>query len=121
MPAVFSKNAPTCLVLLTLILIFYEDNILNRRLNNVSPPAIETLVHKYLYGELKTSLLTCATPLFRKHIITPVYNMPEGVPLALVAWGCRLEMTEVDPDKVMKFIRDRGLQGGLVNEVPFLN
>ena len=47
--------------------------------------------------------------------------MPEGVPLALVAWGCRLEMTEVDPDKVMKFIRDRGLQGGIANEVPFLN
>ena len=65
--------------------------------------------------------LSYVTPLSRKHIITPVYNMPEGVPLALVAWGCRLEMTEVDPDKVMKFIRDRGLQGGLVNEVPFLN
>ena len=59
--------------------------------------------------------------LTRKHIITPVYNMPKGVPLALVAWGCRLEMTEVDPDKVKKFIRDRGLQGGIANEVPFLN
>ena len=47
--------------------------------------------------------------------------MPEGVPLALVAWGCRLEMTEVDPDKVKKFIRERGLQGGIANEVPFLN
>ena len=47
--------------------------------------------------------------------------MPKGVPLALVAWGCRLEMTEVDLDKVMKFIRDRGLQGGIANEVPFLN
>ena len=61
------------------------------------------------------------TPLSRKHIITPVYNMPEGVPLALVAWGCRLEMTEVDPDKVKKFIRERGLQGGIANEVLFLN
>ena len=47
--------------------------------------------------------------------------MPKGVPLALVAWGCRLEMTEVDPDNVKKFIRDRGLQGGIANEVPFLN
>ena len=47
--------------------------------------------------------------------------MPEGVPLALVAWGCRLEMTEVDPDKVKKFIRERGLQGGIANEVLFLN
>ena len=47
--------------------------------------------------------------------------MPKGVPLALVAWGCRLEMTEVDPDKVKRFIRKHGLQGGIANEVLFLN
>ena len=50
-------------------------------------------------------------PLPRKHIISPSPALSEERPLALVAWGCRLLMAEVEPDKVKQFIRRRGLQG----------
>ena len=32
-------------------------------------------------------------------------------PLALVAWGCRLEMSRVDAAAVRTFIRQKGLHG----------
>ena len=47
----------------------------------------------------------------RKHIISPSPALSEERPLALVAWGCRLLMAEVEPDKVKQFIRRRGLKG----------
>ena len=37
-------------------------------------------------------------------------------PLALVAWGCRLLMSDVNPDEVQKFIREKGLKGPEVRE-----
>ena len=47
----------------------------------------------------------------RQHIITPSTALPEGVWLALVARGCRLQMNAVDPVKVMRFIKERALKG----------
>ena len=47
----------------------------------------------------------------RRHIITPSTALPEGVWLALVARGCRLQMNVVDPVKVMRFIKERALRG----------
>ena len=47
----------------------------------------------------------------RRHIITPSTALPEGVWLALVARGCRLQMNAVDPVKVMRFIKEMALKG----------
>ncbi|KAF0294732.1 hypothetical protein FJT64_007621 [Amphibalanus amphitrite] len=47
----------------------------------------------------------------RKHIITPYPKLSLLRPLALVAWGCRLEMSHVDPATVRSFIREKGLKG----------
>ena len=47
----------------------------------------------------------------RKHVITPYTNLPEDRPLALVAWGCRMLMSDVDPDQVKQFIKSYGLKG----------
>ena len=55
------------------------------------------------------SILSIFLP--RQHIITPSTALPEGVWLALVARGCRLQMNAVDPVKVMRFIKERALKG----------
>ena len=61
------------------------------------------------YVGILSILSTISLP--RRHIITPSTALPEGVWLALVARGCRLQMNVVDPVKVMRFIKERALRG----------
>ncbi|KAG0715432.1 hypothetical protein GWK47_011932 [Chionoecetes opilio] len=48
---------------------------------------------------------------FRKHIITPYTLLTKKRPLALMAWGCSLEMAAVNEREVKTFIKTRALHG----------
>ena len=69
------------------------------------------LYHPCTHPHTVQTLRRLVTGCIRKHIITPHTNMPEDRPLALVAWGCRMLMSEVDENQVIKFIREKGLKG----------
>jgi len=47
----------------------------------------------------------------KKHVITPTTFLSSKRPLALIAWGCKLEMSKVNEEEVVQFIRDKGLKG----------
>lgn len=62
-------------------------------------PALVHHLHKLLTG--------C----FRKHIISPYTLLTRERPLALLAWGCSLEMATVNEEEVKKFIKTHALHG----------
>ena len=86
------------------------------------PCTLESEVDK-----LKRIVRTC----IKKHIITPTtFLSPERVrhiyfpvqffalqflyffqPMALIAWGCRLEFSVVNEEEIIQFIRAKGLNG----------
>ncbi|XP_015121381.1 uncharacterized protein LOC107044130 isoform X2 [Diachasma alloeum] len=80
-------------------------------------------LHSLEHGGLVMLYHPCANPLeverlkdlvrncLRRHVITPYSLMSEDRPLALVAWGCRLEMSYVNPKIVQDFIRRKALRG----------
>jgi len=68
------------------------------------------LYHPCTNPALVDKLRKMVTGCIRKHIITP-YQLSTERPLALVAWGCRLEMTGVNESEVINFIREKGLKG----------
>ena len=82
-----------------------------RWLHNIEHGAVVMLYHPCTHPDTVHSLRRLVTGCIRKHIITPYTNMPEDRPLALVAWGCRLYMSEVDEKTVVNFIREKGLKG----------
>ena len=82
-----------------------------RWLHNIEHGAVVALYHPCTHPRTVASLRSLVTGCIRKHIITPSTNLPEDRPLALVAWGCRLLMSKVEPEKVKQFIRTRGLKG----------
>ena len=75
------------------------------------------LYHPCTHPDTVQTLRSLVTGCIRKHIITPSTNMPEDRPLALVAWGCRMMMSEVEEKKVIKFIREKALKGPEVGQV----
>ena len=82
-----------------------------RWLHNIEHGAVVALYHPCTHPHTVASLRSLVTGCIRKHVITPSTNLPEDRPLALVAWGCRLLMSKVEPEKVKQFIRTRGLKG----------
>ncbi|XP_063858578.1 uncharacterized protein LOC135099878 isoform X2 [Scylla paramamosain] len=60
-----------------------------------------------LVEQLRKLLTGC----FRKHIITPYTLLSKERPLALMAWGCSLEMATVNEAEVKTFIKTRALHG----------
>ena len=82
-----------------------------RWLHNIEHGAVVMLYHPCTHPATVQTLRALVTGCIRKHIITPSTNLPEDRPLALVAWGCRMMMAEVDEDKVINFIREKGLKG----------
>lgn len=88
----------------------YKFVPVQRWLHNIEHGAVVMLYHPCTHHTLVHKLRKLVTGCIRKHIITP-YHLTEDKPLALVAWGCRLEMTEVNEQEVIDFIRRRGLKG----------
>lgn len=60
-----------------------------------------------LVDRLRQLLVGC----FRKHIITPYTLLTKERPLALLAWGCSLEMATIDESEVKSFIKKYALHG----------
>ena len=88
-----------------------------RWLHNIEHGSVVMLYHPCTHPETVEALRRLVTGCIRKHIITPHTNMPEDRPLALVAWGCRMMMSEVEESKVIKFIREKALKGPEVWQV----
>ena len=57
--------------------------------------------HPTLVNRLRTLVTSC----IRKHIITPFNRMPFDRPLALLTWGCKMLMNEVNDREVVQFIQ----------------
>ena len=87
-----------------------------RWLHNIEHGAVVMLYHPCTHPHTVQTLRRLVTGCIRKHIITPHTNMPEDRPLALVAWGCRMLMSEVDENQVITFIREKGLKGPEVGQ-----
>lgn len=66
------------------------------------PCVLDTMVEK-LKGIVKKCL--------PKHVITSTTFLSVERPLALIAWGCRLEMSYIDEQEVVQFIRKYGMKG----------
>lgn len=60
---------------------------------------------------LVNRLRKLVTGCFRKHVITPYTLLSRERPLALVAWGCSLEMAVVNDEEVKTFIKEHALHG----------
>lgn len=82
-----------------------------RWLHNIEHGAIVMLyhpcTHPYYVNELRSIVRGC----IRKHIVTPYVHLSPERPLALVAWGCRYEMSTVDQEEVVAFIKEKALKG----------
>ncbi|XP_054712017.1 uncharacterized protein LOC129221549 [Uloborus diversus] len=86
-----------------------------------APP--QRWIHNLEHGAIVMLYHPCAEPLeverlrqlvkncLRRHVITPYMLLPADRPLALVAWGCKLQMSHVEEDVVKKFIKKNALHG----------
>lgn len=82
-----------------------------RWLHNIEHGAVVMLYHPCAPWWFVQKLRTIVTSCLRKHIITPYRHLHLTRPLALVAWGCRLEMSHVNTREVVKFIQRQALKG----------
>eukprot|EP00088_Acartia_fossae_P058922 TRINITY_DN6944_c0_g1_i12.p1 TRINITY_DN6944_c0_g1~~TRINITY_DN6944_c0_g1_i12.p1 ORF type:complete len:254 (-),score=3.28 TRINITY_DN6944_c0_g1_i12:97-831(-) len=82
-----------------------------RWLHNIEHGAVVMLYHPCTHHNLVEKLRRVVTGCLRKHVITPHYALTREKPLALVAWGCRMLMSEVDEVKVTDFIKKYALKG----------
>ncbi|XP_068248543.1 uncharacterized protein [Palaemon carinicauda] len=82
-----------------------------RWLHTVEHGGVVMLYHPCAEPLLVQRLKKVLTGCFRKHVITPYSNLTVERPLALVAWGCSIEMAVVDEKEVKAFIKKRALHG----------
>lgn len=89
----------------------YKYVPVQRWIQNLEHGAIVALYHpcanKRLINELRTLVKQC---LFR-HIITPYEKLDSERPFALIAWGRSIEMSVIDHESIIGFIRLYALQG----------
>lgn len=69
------------------------------------------LYHPCTHYTTVNKLRKLVTGCIRKHVITPYSQLTPKRPLALVAWGCRLLMSDVNEEEIVQFIRTKGLHG----------
>lgn len=82
-----------------------------RWLHSLEHGAIVMLYHPCANPLEVKRLKTLVTSCLRRHVISPYNLLDERRPLALVAWGCRLTMSYVNPEVVTEFIRSHALRG----------
>lgn len=83
----------------------YEFVPPQRWLHNIEHGAVVMLYHPCAHPAMINLLRGLVTSCIRKHIITPYLHLSGERPLALVTWGCSLEMNQVDKDNVVSFIK----------------
>ncbi|KAG8185031.1 hypothetical protein JTE90_017054 [Oedothorax gibbosus] len=82
-----------------------------RWLHNLEHGAVVMLYHPCAEpGEVK-KLKKIVKGCLRRHVITPYQNLSADKPLALVTWGCKLQMNYVDENVVKSFIKNHALRG----------
>lgn len=89
----------------------YKFVPVQRWLHNIEHGSVVMLYHPCTRPDLVQQLRELVTGCLYKHIITPFSPLALERPLALVAWGCVLEMASVDPVEVRAFIQQRALKG----------
>ncbi|XP_072909488.1 uncharacterized protein tp53i13 [Hemitrygon akajei] len=67
-----------------------------RWVHNLQHGGVAFLYHPCVHPQLKEELTLLARACVQKHIITPHLNLSQERPLALVAWGKSLEMSEIN-------------------------
>ncbi len=82
-----------------------------RWLHNIEHGSVVMLYHPCAHNLAVKRLKAVVRGCIRKHVITPFTGLTKERPLALVAWGCKMEMSTVDAKKVVQFIRARALKG----------
>ncbi|XP_077509073.1 uncharacterized protein LOC144120500 isoform X1 [Amblyomma americanum] len=82
-----------------------------RWLHNIEHGAVVMLYHPCAPTWFVQKLRTIVKGCLRKHVITPYRRLSLKRPLALVAWGCRLEMSHVKTREVVHFIKKCALKG----------
>jgi len=89
----------------------YKFVPVQRWLHNIEHGAVIMLYHPCTHPNTVARLRSLVTGCIRKHVITPYTNLSEDRPLALVAWGCRMLMSDVNTAEVVNFIKTHGLKG----------
>ncbi|KAK7074909.1 hypothetical protein SK128_003306 [Halocaridina rubra] len=82
-----------------------------RWLHSVEHGAVVLLYHPCAEPVEVQRLRIVLTKCFRKHVITPYTLLTTDRPMALVAWGCSLEMATVNDEEVRSFIKKHALKG----------
>ena len=62
--------------------------------------------HPTMVENLRRLVVNC----IRKHVITPYNGLTRKHPLALVTWGCVMQMNYVHDKQVVKFIRKTAMK-----------
>ncbi|KAK8740169.1 hypothetical protein OTU49_003074 [Cherax quadricarinatus] len=89
----------------------YKFVPVQRWLHNIEHGAVVMLYDPCTEPLVVHRLRKLVTGCIRKHIITPYTFLSKERPLALIAWGCSLEMSTVDEKEVKTFIKKYGLHG----------
>ncbi|KAH7955959.1 hypothetical protein HPB52_005286 [Rhipicephalus sanguineus] len=82
-----------------------------RWLHSIEHGAVVMLYHPCAPAWFVEKLRKLVRDCLRKHIITPHRRLSLERPLALVAWGCKLQMSHVNAREVIKFIKEHALRG----------
>ncbi|XP_071516206.1 uncharacterized protein [Panulirus ornatus] len=89
----------------------YKFVPVQRWLHSIEHGAIVMLYDPCTQPTLVHQLRKLVRKCIRKHIITPYTLLSRERPLALLAWGCSLEMSTVNEKEVKTFIKKHGLHG----------
>jgi len=75
-----------------------------RWLHNLEHGSIILLYHPCANGELIEKMRNLVTSCLYRHIITPYNKLKKDHPVALVAWGAKLELNTYDENSALNFI-----------------
>lgn len=82
-----------------------------RWLHNLEHGAIVMLYHPCAFSFEVERLKQLVKSCLHRYIISANMNLPAEKPLALLAWGCRLDMSVVHDSTVKNFIKTYALRG----------
>jgi len=82
-----------------------------RWLHNIEHGSVVMLYDPCVIHSERDKLKEVVRNCIKKHIITPTTFLSPKRPMALIAWGCKLEMSKVNVKEVTSFIRKYGMRG----------
>lgn len=82
-----------------------------RWIHNLEHGGIVALYHPCADAKNVQLLITLVSSCLYRHVITPSQRLEPSRPFALIAWGKSLELSVIDENVVIGFIRMNALQG----------